>query len=31
LAAAGCFPCSILAFGAVTVWTLDHTRILPNF
>ena len=25
LAAAGCFPCSILAFGSVTFWTLDHT------
>ena len=31
LAAAGCFACSILAFGAVTFRTLHHTCILPNF
>ena len=31
LAAAGCFSGSILAFGAVTFWTLDHSSILPNF
>jgi hypothetical protein len=31
LAAAGCFACSILAFGSVTFWTLVHTCILPNF
>lgn len=31
LAAAGCFACSILAFGSLAFWTLHHTCILPNF
>ena len=29
LAAAGCFPGSVLSFGAVTFWTFDHAWILP--
>lgn len=31
LASAACFPGSILAFRAVTVWTFNHSLILAHF
>ena len=31
LAASGCFSHSILSFGSLALWTLDHAFILPIF
>ncbi len=31
LAAAACFPCSVLAFCSMTSWTFNHVPILAQF